>query len=552
MKSATEKDDQTDEAHTANHQRSVETLEESASRYRRLLKNLPEIVYSFSNKAGGLYYSPRVENVLGYSPEHLSEHPLLWHDSIHPDDLPMVDKAIADLQSGKNFDLQYRIRDANGSWHWFHDRNMVIQGESGEFTVDGLATDITDHIQAVEEARTSEARLHTIVMRSPIPMVLVDQDGNIEHFNTKFVEKFGWTTDDVHTSDEWWGAAYPDPLYRKEVQDGWEAAVAVAHKTGAEIKPQNWRLTCKNGDVCDVEFQMMPLGEVSVIAMVDLTERIRTEQELIRHRDHLEELVAQRTSEVEMKATQLKAALESEKEYNILQQKFVSLVSHEFRTPLAIIDGTAQRLIRCKDKLDVDEIETRASTVRSAVTRMIDLIDTTLFIAHLDSGKVELKLSPLNIGELIRDVCDRQAEISTSHEIQVKIDDLPREIIVDQSRIDQVFTNLLSNAVKYAPDDPLIKVKGWVNGSDTFVSVTDQGVGIPEDELPQMFDRYFRAKTAEGIKGTGIGLSVVKEIVEMHGGTITVASVEGEGSTFTIRLPIDVKAREFRSGESTG
>lgn len=394
-------------------ERSLKSLRESETKYRLLVENSPEIVYSYSGKAGGFYYSPRVKDVLGYSPEHLYEHPQLWHDSIHPDDLPMVDKAIAELQNGKNFDLQYRIRDASGEWHWFHDCNIIIQGEESEATIDGLATDIT------------------------------------------------------------------------------------------EIK--------------------------------------KAEEELIRHRNHLEEIVKERTAEVNEKTRQLAEALKKEKEYVALQQNFVELVSHEFRTPLSIIDGVAQWLIRRKDKMTPGELEKRAGMVRSAITRLISLIDTTLYASRLDAGKIGLKLMPCDIGTLIREICGRQKEISPNHKIKVQLDSVPSQIIADPRRLDHVFTNLLSNAAKYAPRPSPIEVKAWVEGGSVLVSVTDQGVGIPEDDLPYMFERFFRAKTSEGIKGTGIGLNIVKEFVELHKGEISVESIEGEGSTFTVRLPINVQ-----------
>ena len=112
------------------------------------------------------------------------------------------------------------------------------------------------------------------------------------------------------------------------------------------------------------------------------------------------------------------------------------------------------------------------------------------------------------------------------------------KIFADHRLLDQVFTNLLSNAVKYSPDSPLIEVKGWNDEENALITVTDQGVGIPANDLPHMFGQFFRAKTSEGIKGTGIGLNVVKEFVEMHGGSVGVDSLEGEGSTFTVRIPI--------------
>ena len=104
-----------------------------------------------------------------------------------------------------------------------------------------------------------------------------------------------------------------------------------------------------------------------------------------------------------------------------------------------------------------------------------------------------------------------------------------------------MFTNLLSNAVKYAPNDPRIQVKGWTDGTFAAVSVRDHGVGVPADDLPRMFERFFRAATSAGIGGTGIGLNLVKRLVEMHTGTIEVKSVEGQGSVFTVHLPIDLR-----------
>ena len=137
-------------------QRHAEALEESESQYRRLINNLPEIVYSFSDEGGVLCHSRRIDDILGYSPEYLTEHPSLWHDSIHPDDLLMFVNAIKESRNGKHFDLQYRIRDAKENWHWFHDRSITIRGENGKVFMDGLATDITEQRQAEEQLRQSQ------------------------------------------------------------------------------------------------------------------------------------------------------------------------------------------------------------------------------------------------------------------------------------------------------------------------------------------------------------------------------------------------------------
>ena len=112
----------------------------------------------------------------------------------------------------------------------------------------------------------------------------------------------------------------------------------------------------------------------------------------------------------------------------------------------------------------------------------------------------------------------------------------------DPKLMDQVFTNLLSNAVKYAPDDSRIEVKGWTDGDFAAMSVRDHGVGIAADDLPRLCERFFRARTSAGIGGTGLGLNLVKQLVELHKGTIEVDSVEGQGSVFTVRLPVDLRA----------
>jgi len=271
----------------------------------------------------------------------------------------------------------------------------------------------------------------------------------------------------------------------------------------------------------------------------DITAQKNTEKELLQHRDHLEELVVQRTDEVQKKAEELELALQSERKYSTLQRQFVSLVSHEYRTPLSIIDGTAQRIIRLKDKITPEQLVERSKTIRFAVERMVGLIDTMLYAARLDVGKIEMHIQPCKVRELVVEVCDRQSEISPSHDIHVDLESIPEHIDADPKLLEHIFTNLLSNAVKYAPDTPLIEVTGELKGDITLISIKDQGLGIPEDELSHMFERYFRAKTAQGIQGTGIGLSVCKEFVEMHGGSIELTSVEGEGSTFTVQLPTD-------------
>ena len=246
----------------------------------------------------------------------------------------------------------------------------------------------------------------------------------------------------------------------------------------------------------------------------------------------------ERTKEVEEKAHQLEIALESEKKYSALQQQFVSLVSHEFRTPLSIIDGTTQRIIRTRDDIGPDQLMERGKKIRNAVGRMISLIDVTLYASRLEEGKIEMNAEDCPLKDVIVEICENHKEISQVHDIEQDLSALPQSIYADTTLLEHVFTNILSNAIKYSPATSLIHVRGWTEGDHIKVSVQDHGIGISTADLERMFERYFRAKTAAGIVGTGIGLNISKEFITMHGGTIEVSSVKGEGSTFTVTLPI--------------
>lgn len=252
----------------------------------------------------------------------------------------------------------------------------------------------------------------------------------------------------------------------------------------------------------------------------------------------LEERVAERTAMVEVQAAELEHALKAQIEYNDLHREFISMASHEFRTPLTIIDGTAQRIMRTIDRISMDEVAHRVGEIKSASVRMVGLIDSTLSAEQLDAGKIKMAVKGVDLTELLTVVQGRQQEITPSHHIELDLADIPDEIQGDSKLLEQIFTNLLSNAVKYSPDNPRIEVVGRGDGENVVFTVRDCGLGVPANELPRLFQRYFRASTTIGIAGTGIGLHVVKKFVEMHGGSACVESVEGEGTTFTVQLPI--------------
>ncbi|SCY79861.1 PAS domain S-box-containing protein [Microvirga guangxiensis] len=237
-------------------------------------------------------------------------------------------------------------------------------------------------------------------------------------------------------------------------------------------------------------------------------------------------------------ANALQSALDRERETTDAYRNFVSMVSHQFRTPLAILDSSAQRILRRGPNLTPDELSNRIQKIRNAGTRLTRLVESVLNAAKLDAGRIELNPEPCELVYLIMDICERQSELNSHADIRFDVPELPVKVYCDSMLIEQVVLNLLTNAVKYSGENPVVEIKVWTEGARAFCSVRDWGIGIPADELPKIFDRFYRARTASGIAGTGIGLNFAQRIMHLHGGDIQVESYEAGGSLFTFDLPL--------------
>ncbi len=231
-------------------------------------------------------------------------------------------------------------------------------------------------------------------------------------------------------------------------------------------------------------------------------------------------------------------SIEREREAASLQKRVLSIAAHEFRTPLTIIDGAAQRLLRNASDANPAELRNRVQRIRAAVARMSQLIDMTLDSARLGEGQLALELARLDLVALVAATCKRQQVISPDFDIRITSGAASLEVEADARLLEQVFTNLVNNAVKYSGASRRIEVAILCEEPHASISIRDFGIGIPADEIPKLFTRFFRASTAKGLPGTGIGLNLVKELVELHGGNVAVTSQLGQGTTFEVSLCI--------------
>ncbi|SEA99032.1 Signal transduction histidine kinase [Rubrimonas cliftonensis] len=235
----------------------------------------------------------------------------------------------------------------------------------------------------------------------------------------------------------------------------------------------------------------------------------------------------------------LQAQLSDEREKMEFLRKIVSIVNHELRTPLAVIDGNAHQIARRAARGDMESVTQKSTTIRTSVARLTGIMETFLLSATLDKGAIEYRPTPFDLGEMIEDVCALHREASSCHAILTVIHDAPKAYAGDVRLLRQALGNLLSNAVKYSPDVDRIEVGCEVRDGMVRIAVRDFGYGIPEDEIARIGTQFFRASTNNGVMGTGVGLNLVKALAQVHGGGLEIASRVGEGSTFTLVLPTE-------------
>ncbi len=490
------------------------------------------------------------------------------------DRLDVLAQRIFDV-AGRKWDVMVSIDQIPGLFRDWSPWVALMIGlilTAGVVIVLHLAQGRRDYAEGVAEARTEELvrvadRLNAEISdRTSIERELLRSRERLQDSIESLDD--GFALYDSGYRLKLWNSKYLD--YDREIADRIVPDVTFAALAQAGTERDQWMLppdlaACRPGSLSlpsvgerqlrDGRWLLVKLQSTSEGGLVDIrtdvTHLKSRALELEDHRDRLEELVAERTRELEDQAVQLMEVLEKEREYHALQDEFVSMVSHEFRTPLAIIDGAAQRIERKAEELRPDDLVTRIGKIRNAVRRMVTLIESTLSFSRIEAGRVEANLREMDLEALLVETCEQQQQLSSGHRIGCTLEQLPRRLDGDPDLLRQVFSNLLSNAVKYSPEADRVEVRASVKGDQLRVSVRDFGLGIPEDDLPRLFDRFYRATNVTGIAGTGIGLNLCRSLLELHGGTIDVQSKEGEGSLFTVRIPVRVDNRAF-SGNDPG
>jgi PAS domain S-box-containing protein len=277
--------------------------------------------------------------------------------------------------------------------------------------------------------------------------------------------------------------------------------------------------------------------------IIDDTERFEYEERIKKINAELEDKVMMRTRilqeamhALENSREELQRSLEHEKELNAMKTRFVSMASHEFRTPLSTILSSASLIEKYAD--NNEKILNHTRKIKNSVSNLTFILNDFLSVGKLEDGKITATAKEIELEPFIRElVSDMQGVLKLNQKILIEGAEENIRLISDPNMLRNILINLISNAIKFSDEGKIIKIIYEKSGSNTIISVSDEGIGIPEEEQKHLFTRFYRAENVTNIQGTGLGLYIVKKMVELLKGNITFVSKINQGTTFTITIP---------------
>lgn len=319
----------------------------------------------------------------------------------------------------------------------------------------------------------------------------------------------------------------------------------------------------KSGVEFPVEVSISPFerdGNKFVIAfIIDITKRKLVENEVIKHQrqlellalelktsnERLESKVQGRTkvlqealTEIEKSRAELSEALEKEKELNELKSRFLSMASHEFRTPLTTILSSASLIPEYPMNDQQEKRMKHVDRIKSAVNNLNDILSDFLSLSKIEEGKVFTEFKKINLKNIATEICSEMKTVAKPGQEIIFTHTGREEVMLDHKLVKNIVINLISNAIKFSDENKKVRISTGVNDKFATISVTDEGIGISEEDKKHLFERFFRGQNATNVQGTGLGLNIVANYVELMNGFIEMESELDKGTSVNITFPI--------------
>jgi PAS domain S-box-containing protein len=497
-----------------------QAVRESEAKLSAMIANISDVIAIIDKDGINSYKSPNIEKWFGWRPEDVIG--VSTWENIHPDDLSRVQEVFATILDNTKdtvtAESRYRCKDGSYKWMEFTANNLLHDS-----TIKGVLLnyhDITNRKQAEDALRQSERKFRNYIANAPYGIFIADKEGNYLEVNKTACTLTGYSEDELTGMNR---IDLIAPEFRYRAGQSFEEV----KNTGSD----SVELSCmrKDGTFCWLRIDATRLSETRYLVFAsDITERKKAEYSLI---------------EAKMMA----------EENSRIKSEFLANMSHELRTPLTAVIGFSDILsIQRFGELNSKQLEYVEHILKSG-KHLLDVINDVLDLSKVEAGKMELDCEIFSVSELLEEVQRSLYPLSVRKNIEIDLmnDVREPEIFADKLKLKQIMYNLLSNAIKFTPDNGKVSVAARQSHDTIEISVSDTGIGIPENRLEEIFDPFMQvdASNKRRYGGTGLGLALARRFVEMHGGSIRVESEEGKGSTFTFSI-VDQKQAERVDGKS--
>lgn len=480
-------------------------LQTAHSKYRHVVESVNDIIFQTDEVGNWSFLNNAWEKTMGFSLDESIGQP--FFNFLHPDDVKRNEELFTPLIARQKEYCSHQIRyiTKDGSVKWMKVYAVLIINDKDEIKgTSGTITDVTAEINNMEKYRLLADNINDIVC-------IVNRKGEFEYVSLSAEQLTGYKTDDIE------GTKVLDIIHPDDIPEVKKRLEDIANATGFSI----YRIKFKNGSYHWVEtsnrITRNKLGEVDKVITSTriIDQKIMAEENAMR-------------------------ALEERRKLNDQRSTFISLASHEFRTPITSIQMSTDIIRLHLSKMDVplnEELARHIEIINKEVSRFQAIMNDILTLGKTENNTITLKKSKVDIMELIRACIQRVSEVMRD-ERKVALTSLgePRNVYIDPVQMEHIVENLISNAMKFSKGKAAPEMMVVFHKEKFSVLIKDHGIGIPDSDQVKLFSSFYRASNTEGIKGTGLGLVIIKNLVRLHKGTIDIESKEGQGTKVVIAI----------------
>jgi PAS domain S-box-containing protein len=481
--------------------RSLDASREDGERFQFQADNARDLIYRvrFHPTPGFEYVSPSSTAITGYSPEEHYADPDLGLKRVHPEDRHLLESSMRSPE----VPLVLRWYRKDGGLIWTEQHNRPIYDKAGNvIAIEGIARDITERKLAEEALKQNEEQFRLLAEKTSDLVCLHEPDGRYLYISPSCRRLLGYEPEDLLGTDPY-DLFHPEDLERiryeahEKALDG-QGAISVTYRIRKESGGYTWFETLTE-PILDESGEVVRLQTASR----DVSERKRAEEALA-------------------EAARVRA-------------EFLAEVSHELRTPLTVIRGNAEVGLELDRHCEHEEVLREILRESSTMSRMVEDL---LFLARSESAAPPFRMEPVDVEVLLAGLERRAGALAAEHDATLDTTLLATGLVrVDPARVEQAILALVDNAVKYGQEGQRVILCSACSEGELRVDVEDRGPGIPETELPHIFERFYRLAEVEE-PGSGLGLSIAQTIAEAHGGRIEAQSQLGEGTRMSFVLPL--------------